>query len=293
MKCTVCGGYLTAEGTCTKCSKSRVDTNKLDKKKTPSADATFMPENPLSGPQLMEYIESAVRKVFREEMETLTGRVRNLEVQNQTLQKNNHELLRRVHALELDVSALEQHTRKNNVIISGVPKQREEKTDLIVARCVEALGVKLQLTDIDISHRLPERRVADGTPTPPPSIVARFVSRNLKNSILTAMKKKGRGLSLSDLGFEGNKNRIYINQHLSPKQAHLLRQAKIAKEKLNYEYVWVTNDGKIMMRKTSNSTARAITCLEDLQALPPVTAVIENKDLRRAGQRHEENARTI
>ena len=129
---------------------------------------------------------------------------------------------------------LQQHTRKNNLIISGVPKVPNEDTDSIIVKCADLLHVKLSSHDIDISHRLPVHR-STGTGekrSSTPSIVVRFVRRSVKNAMLAAARKQS--ITSIDLIPNAPVAAVHINQHLSPNRAGLLRAAKSENVRLKY-----------------------------------------------------------
>ena len=81
--------------------------------------------------------------------------------------------------LEQKVNGLEQQTRKNNVIITGVPLYKNEQVERIVEDCGRVIGVDLGQTEVDACHRLPARN-----PHQPPSIVVRLVRRTTKFALL-------------------------------------------------------------------------------------------------------------
>ncbi|XP_072170535.1 uncharacterized protein [Diadema setosum] len=122
---------------------------------------------------------------------------------------------------------VEQYSRRDNVIMRGVPENDGESTNAVVIDVAASAGVAVSEADISTSHRV-------GRPQPNKMrpIVARFVRRDLRTQLLRSKRK------LKDS--EQHKD-IMIMEHLSPGRAKLLQAVK---QDENTEKVW-TIDGKV------------------------------------------------
>jgi len=127
------------------------------------------------------------------------------------------------------VEALEAYSRRDNLIITGLPAgnyveavvtentNREESPGLpntSVERSVlklfnEQLGVSVQPTDISVAHRL--KRQGDSAPT----TLVKFTNRKAREAVYAARRKLR----------EYHQMRVYINEDLNKNTADLFRKA--------------------------------------------------------------------
>ena len=77
----------------------------------------------------------------------------------------------------------EQYSRRDNLIISGIPKEPNENVRSTVTKIAEKLGVKLHEYDVCTAHRLSNKGEA-------PAIVAKMNNHDKKNSLILEGKKK-------------------------------------------------------------------------------------------------------
>jgi len=95
-------------------------------------------------------------------------------------------------------------------------------------------------TQVDKAHRIPNRN-----PNKNEAIVVQFKCRVDRDAWITARKK----VVTNDAAFSnGNRKRIYINEHLTPYYKSLLWKTKEHAKLKGYKYVWIKN-GRIAMRK--------------------------------------------
>eukprot|EP00057_Strongylocentrotus_purpuratus_P010752 XP_011665226.1 PREDICTED: uncharacterized protein LOC105438737 [Strongylocentrotus purpuratus] len=128
------------------------------------------------------------------------------------------------HDVRLD--EMEQYSRRDNIVLRGVPEKEGENTNDVVIEVSASTGIKVVGADISTSHRI-------GRPQPNRSrpIVARFVRRDLRTDILRN-KRKLRDSQHKD---------IMVSEHLAPGRAKLLHAVK---QDDQVERVW-TIDGKV------------------------------------------------
>ena len=143
--------------------------------------------------------------------------------------------------------------------IAGIPFTEGENTNAIVTEVAELLDVKITDKDISTSHRLRSRN-----DNRPPPIIARFISRDVRNE-LYSKRKLTQGINLDQLSVKGI-SELYINENLTPFRKRLFWKAKQDAIKANYKFFWTVN-GNIFVRKTENSKPLLITTEQDLNLI--------------------------
>ncbi|KAL4702234.1 hypothetical protein ACJJTC_010834 [Scirpophaga incertulas] len=113
------------------------------------------------------------------------------------------------------------------------------------------LSVKLDQQDIVSALRVGSvvRAESDVNSSRPRPIVVRLVRRAKRDELLKAARVR-RGATTEGIGLQGSPRRFYLNERLTKINRFLFRQARQAKERLNWRYVW-TRDGKIFARQHS------------------------------------------
>lgn len=156
--------------------------------------------------------------------------------------------------LRADFQELEQYSRKDNIIINGIPSSEEENVQKLVFKIAEKVGVTLKDYDISAAHRLPANRGKI------PAIIVRLNSRDEKSMIISQSRKLK--LNGNDLGLKPAVP-IYINEHLTPFKMSLFKEALGLKKQGKIQHVWV-KDCKIFIRKEENEAAIRIEEFEDI-----------------------------
>ena len=60
--------------------------------------------------------------------------------------------MQKLEEIQTNLDNLEQYSRKNSLEFCGVPDDVKMSTDQVVCKIAEAVGVKIQEDDIEISH---------------------------------------------------------------------------------------------------------------------------------------------
>ncbi|XP_061783494.1 uncharacterized protein [Nerophis lumbriciformis] len=172
----------------------------------------------------------------REQQEQLLGLLE--EVKQLCLQ--NVEKDRRIVDLEQRVDELEQYSRMNDVVITGIkikPRnyaravtassgepsvQETQSVEQQVASYLQSRGIEMDLEHIEACHPLPMRNQR------PPAVIMRFTNRKKKIALL----QQGRKLKGTD---------VFINEHLTKKNADIARVARQLKRQSKIQQTWVTN----------------------------------------------------
>ena len=127
----------------------------------------------------------------------------------------------------------------------------------------EVLGVEINQNDISVAHRLPAKKVRDESKKPDPTaIIARFVSRSVRNEIYNN-RKFAKTLSQSNFPIEGMQ-KLYVNENLTRARKYLLWRTKQMARQKNFTYIWSKN-GRILVRKDDSDLTNIIeiTCEND------------------------------
>ena len=156
------------------------------------------------------------------------------------------------------INSLEQQTRKNNIIITGVPLLKDERIEAVIKDCIRAIGINLTEDDTDACHRLPPKKSDQ-----PPAIIVKLVRRGLKHQIIRKWEKKKP--ILSQIGVT-SRNRMYVSEHLSPRNADLFYKARCIQKEREIKYLRTT-DGKILARTQDGEHVIKIRSEEDLRTL--------------------------
>lgn len=158
------------------------------------------------------------------------------------LRKENQEKDRMIVELEKRVDDLEQYTRMNDVIITGLqikprsyanavsnenngePGEEETRsTERQVSSFLHQQGITLDVDELEACHPLPRRRREDK-----PAVIIRFTNRKHKTELL----KQGRKLRGTD---------VYMNDHLTRKNSEIAKKARYLKKMKKIQATWVRN----------------------------------------------------
>lgn len=171
--------------------------------------------------------------------------------------------------LERRIDDLEQYTRMEDVIISGletthrtyasvtehkdsqnVSTEELKSLERQVVHFFESKNITIQGNNIAACHTLPRKDSKTK-----PVIVVRFVNRKHKAELLRQSKKlKGTG--------------VYINEHLTKKNADLARQARMLKKQHKIQATW-TRNCKIIIRLNGSPEEAKVLTIREMRDLDP------------------------
>lgn len=167
------------------------------------------------------------------EIEDLKKRLDTVELQ--LLQKDSH-----IEELKLDIDDCEQYSRRNCLIVSGLPKIKEnDNTDGIFMNLVNTmeLNQKLSLKDIDRSHKIgkdKDIKTDDGTVTTSTMIV-KFTNYNARKVFYDERKSTKKD------------KKIFISESLTTRRSELMFKCRQLKREGKIKGCW-TNDGNIRIK---------------------------------------------
>ena len=146
------------------------------------------------------------------------------------------------------VDELDQYGRRNMIRLSGIPESNTDSTD-IVLDLARNLRVNLQRSDIDRCHRLGKLN-SSGTYKTPRAIVVKFSNYAKRRELYDCRRDlKGSG--------------IFMNDHLTPTRAKVMKKARDLKNKGAITNAWST-EGKLLCRD-NNERIHVLTSRRDLE----------------------------
>lgn len=160
--------------------------------------------------------------------------------------------------LHQQLNNMDQYSRNRNIEINGIIEMHDENLLNILTVIARKLEVNnFSGHEVEAIHRLPTRNQG----SKPRPIVVQFLRRNVRDTFIEKCKRVI--LCNKDIIATPNGDRIYINEHLTPANKHLLWMAREAKRNLHFKYLW-TNKGTIYLRKNDNAPALKILSEDDL-----------------------------
>ena len=170
---------------------------------------------------------------MEEQIETMTAQIDGISEKD-----------KKIVALENRLSDIEQYTRMNDLIISGMKtrhksyarvvskegavseptKAETESLEQQVVGFLVGKGIDVATSDIEACHTLPSKV----TTSAPPAIIIRFTNRKNKDALL----RQGRKLKGTQ---------VYINEHLTKKNADIAKKARSLKKSNKIQGTWTTN----------------------------------------------------
>ena len=124
------------------------------------------------------------------------------------------------------LDGIDQYSRRQNLEFEGVSVSENENVVHVVVKIGKLVGANVKPSDISAAHRLPPKRYS--RISKPPAIIARFISRNVRNDM--------------------EKAKLFINENLTQARKRLLWQSKQVAKENGYAYIWTMN-GKTYVRK--------------------------------------------
>lgn len=159
-----------------------------------------------------------------------------------------------------EVQDIQQYQRRNNLVITGLPEEKEEDLYLKVQKMSEALGVRMSAADIDTVHRKDKTRAKP--------VLVKLINRWKKDELTEArFAKKKLELDELELGYKNGKSQIFLNDHLIPRLDSL---AKRCRDLRRDKKIWATwsRDCKIYVKcKKEDINAKLVRSEEDLRKL--------------------------
>lgn len=137
-------------------------------------------------------LEALIARAVQEATKSLENSITNLKTEVSELREEIFAKDKRIDELETQYSELEskldglqQYGRRNNLRIFGVKESESENTDALVQAVAKSMGIELQPSAIDRSHRLGRQ----GRSNQPRPIIVKFVSYADRNRVFMAKRQ--------------------------------------------------------------------------------------------------------
>lgn len=173
------------------------------------------------------------------------------------LQAENNVLKTKISILETKFDQLEQKDKANNIVIVGVPEQREKNTKVITKQIFTSMDI--DVSDIDICESFRVNKKADSM------ILVKLANIDKKQEIMRRIKEL-RGTTVTKCGLEGINKKIYLNDDMTTLKRQLFKKARDLKKDKGYKAAYTLN-GNIFLKKKDGDTAIKILSEESLRAL--------------------------
>ncbi len=200
-------------------------------------------------------IKSRVQEA-NNKMSSIINEVNQLKEENEEL-KNQLKIVKKKKGGEQRddrIKELEQYSRRDNVLVTGIPWQKGENTQTLTIQLGEKLGVPIQDHGISTSHRLPSRSNVQ-------AFIVRFNNRDRRDELICALKKMR--LNTNIIGIEPNQP-IYCDEHLTVQNIATLRKAKQLKRAGSLIFIW-TKEGTVYIKiKAEDERSYKITNIDQL-----------------------------
>lgn len=184
------------------------------------------------------------------------------------LKKQNEEQEKRIDFLENRVADMDQYSRINDVIVTGLtikprsfasalkgPRKEdngeidhEPTTEEQLVAFLLTKKMAIDIDSIESCHTLPTRNQTDK-----PLIIVRFANRKHKIDLL----RQGKNLKGSQ---------VYINEHLTKRNADIARKARFLRKQGKIQSTWTANC-KVFIRTNGPPERVKVLCIRDTMQL--------------------------
>lgn len=193
-----------------------------------------------------------VKRVTKIEEEAEKIKSENLELRTEVMDLKQENKI-----LKSNINQIEQYSRKNNVIVNGIPEEKGENIREIIKAIADVLDVSVHNYDICAAHRLP-----GGIDNARP-IIIRFNNSEIKPKLIAASKKNR--ITSENIGFN-IKMPIFITEHLTRETTEIFQKAKELRNRGLIEFAWCRN-GSVFIRHQEDSQRIRINDHDELKRL--------------------------
>lgn len=188
---------------------------------------------------------------MKEKLKNMEERLNKMESKKDT----SANLEMKMHQIEVENKEKEQYDRNRNLEINQLDWLANEKLNDLIPKLAQIFNVRnFRQDQIETMHRIPNRNKNKCS-----SIIIQFKHREYRTEWLRNRKVN---VTNDDVYKNGNKNKVYINENMSPYYKTLFWKTKMYAKSNNIKYVWFSN-GKVHMRVNENEE-RVITVRSEL-----------------------------
>jgi regulator of replication initiation timing len=251
---------------CSKCNNSARRSYIIPALDVPATSTATVVKTPTRSPATVQdqisQISDKLTKLkdeFSSYRATTDGTLQQLEQQLAAVFEENNVLKAKINQLE---EKLEQQHTENNLEIQGLPACALSQPSETVLRVASAIGCPLTNSEIDcevIEYTGGDR------------VVVKFNSTQTKSKFLANGKKFNR--EKKKFNFNNSNYIIHVNEQLTSSIKKLLYDTKTLGRINNFKFAWI-NNGRVLLKKTENSTPIHITSHTSLLKLLEQNAIV-------------------
>lgn len=212
---------------------------------------------------------------FEQDLQEIKGMKEDMDFLNEKFesQRNEIEMLRNenknmkivIIECEKRLDNVDQYNRRQNVLFDSVKEIEGENTAELVAAQCQKLGLTINHSNIQVSHRLGKPR--EGKPRP---IIARFASVGTAREIVLTVKgqfRRPEGEPTNEVSPPIKKDVVLAREHLTDKRAKILKVCLAMKKLKTINSCWVFNHEIYVKRRNCEKLEKGskIEQLEDLK----------------------------
>lgn len=186
----------------------------------------------------------------------------------ETLKAENEELRSQAAEVNRQLNHIEQQSRSCNIELQCVPENKAENLLTTIKQLGKVIARDINDNEIVDFHRVQKINQQSNRPR---SIVVKLTNPRVRDDIIVAVRKFNRvnsqeKLHSGHLGIAGNRQPVFVSEHLSPANKKLHAATRIIVKEKQYQFLWVRN-GKIFVRKNETSKSILISSEEILKTL--------------------------
>lgn len=195
---------------------------------------------------------------------------KSLEVDFRRITNNVKKVEESVFKLDEAIEAIQKYSYQYNIKILGITQtartETAQETTELCLKLFSLIGTNVTEQDIDIAHRVPNKRNSNSPPRPP-TIICTFTRRLAKESVMRARKE------IAKIEWE-KADKVKVYDHLTPKTQELFNKSKEFQRDYKFTFCW-TRNSTIFLKEAEDSAPIKVTTADVLDNL----AKEFNKDL--------------
>lgn len=162
-----------------------------------------------------------------------------------------------------EINELKQNNICDDIVITGIPESNNENLLETVNSLLVQYDIVVKSTDLKSIYRLKNMKCGVNSP-----ILLVLKDEHMKSLIMEKQKINGPILlPFIESASLMNPQKVFFKHRLTTENLTLLRNVRrFCRENL-YQFVWTTNDGKILIKKTTEDRPIKISSIKDLELL--------------------------
>lgn len=193
-------------------------------------------------------------------MSEIKSQLSSLQKENSALKLENKWMKTELENMKERMRSIEQYSRRTNLEISGLPVTPKENVEELVQDVGKALGVELKESQVITAHRIPSYK-KDRTP----AVIVQFTTKGQREAWIGKYKQK-KILTADEVNAAFTKQRVYVNEHLTPENKQFLAKLKEKCRNIGFKYAWC-RDGKFFVRKSDGERCTKINSYDEMDQL--------------------------